>query len=196
MEEGYLKFRCIRTEQKPDLSKDLVDEINNFRTQLRELEMIGKIPNGPGFGNLSVRMRDETFLITGSDTGGLNLLEKQHLSLVTRIDIIKNTVWCLGEIDASSESMSHAVVYESNPEMNAVVHVHHRTLWEKYLDHLPTTPATLEYGTPELAEAIRKFILIGQTSIVFGGHQDGLLFCGKDLNETVYSIMNLYHSIV
>ena len=195
MEEGYIKFQCLRTEQTLSISDQILDEINEVRNQLLEYGMVGKIPHGPGFGNLSVRMADQTFLITGSDTGGFRSLKKCHFSLVTRVDLKNNKVWCSGEIDASSESMSHAMVYQADPQLNAAIHIHHHMLWKRGLNKLATTPRTVEYGTPELANAIKEFISFRQTAIVFGGHTDGLLFCGKELKETLQSIMNLYRSI-
>jgi len=191
MDEGYIKFLCIRKKRELLIPNNIRDEINRFRTLLLGKGMIGKIPHGPGFGNLSVRMKDSGFLITGTDTGGLSRLTHHELSLVTSTDIKKNTVWCTGKIDASSESMSHAVVYETNPEIGAVVHIHHRKLWEANLNRLPTTPESIEYGTPELAEAIGLLISKGQRIIVFSGHQDGLLVCGKDLKDATGLIVLL-----
>ena len=77
-----------------------------------------------------------------------------HFSTVINFDTQKNWVQCEGPIIASSESMSHAVIYQERPEVNAVFHVHHLELWKKWLYKIPTTPKTAAYGTPEMANEI------------------------------------------
>ena len=46
---------------------------------------------------------------------------------------------CIGPIQASSASLTHAAIYQANPDINAVIHVHDRDLWENLLDRVPTT---------------------------------------------------------
>ena len=88
---------------------------------------------------------------------------------------------------ASSESLTHAAVYESDPAARAVIHCHSMKLWSALLDKAPTTPKEVAYGTPEMAQAVRQ--LFNNTDVkarrifVMAGHDGGVMTFGKDLRE-------------
>ncbi|MGB3788502.1 MAG: hypothetical protein WA949_10870, partial [Phormidesmis sp.] len=42
---------------------------------------------------------------------------------------------------ASSESLTHGVIYTSAPKIGAVIHVHNSQIWQGLLDRGPTTKA-------------------------------------------------------
>jgi hypothetical protein len=106
--------------------------------------------------------------------------------LVTGYAIRENLVHCRGIVKASSESLSHAAIYEEEGGIGAVIHIHSPSLWRRYRGHLPTTDEALEYGTPELAEALKTIVRGGPKGspgcVVLGGHRDGLIVFGPDLN--------------
>jgi ribulose-5-phosphate 4-epimerase/fuculose-1-phosphate aldolase len=82
--------------------------------------------------------------------------------------------------------MSHAAVYRVRPDVGAVIHFHSEKLWQECRYTLPTTDPSLEYGTPELALGLQQLVRgldreVVQ-SVVMGGHKDGLLTFGPDLD--------------
>jgi hypothetical protein len=81
--------------------------------------------------------------------------------------------------------------------MGSVVHVHCRWLWEKLLNDFPTTSSEIAYGTPAMAEAVGKLASeihgAGESIIVMGGHQEGILSFGINLEEATTQIINLYN---
>ena len=123
MQEGYIKFNCHWTVAGP-VSHDQTRKINIWRDKLYALGLIGVYDDGIGFGNISMRYQGNTFIIIGSATGGLKQLNENHFTLVTRYDLEQNSLECKGPIIASSESLTHAAIYESAPEIHAVIHVH------------------------------------------------------------------------
>lgn len=184
MDEGYIKFRCEwRKEEKVDPA--CVEALNEWRRKLYDLQLIGQYENGIGFGNISMRYNNNQFIITGSATGGLPILDHNHYTKVNSYSFSSNTVSCSGPIKASSESLSHAAVYEAWPECNAVIHVHHLKMWERLLHKLPSTPENIAFGTPEMAEAIQRILsykeALRQGIIVMGGHREGILTFGETL---------------
>lgn len=188
--EGYIKFLCDWTKNAIELPAALLDEINAYRNKLRKKQMIGKIPNGPGFGNISVRFR-HGFVITGSNTGHIKKLSKSDLAYVQNIDVAKNEVSCQGETIASSESMSHGIIYKL-PRANAVIHIHDKKMWETLLHKIPTTKPEISYGTPEMANEILRLVKQAASNVfVLGGHQDGLIAYGKSLHEAYNQIIDL-----
>lgn len=186
MDEGYIKFKCLWL-QAPPLSQKRIAAINAWRDKLFALGLIGVYPDGVGFGNISMRFRGNTFIISGSATGALQKLDGQHYVLVNEYDLAQNSLVCTGPIQASSESLSHAAVYESSPETLAVIHVHHLGLWESLLNKVPTTSPVAAFGTPEMAYEIR--LLFRETEVaeekilVMGGHREGIISFGASLEE-------------
>jgi hypothetical protein len=195
MTEGYIKFECIWEQKEIQIEQSIFEHLDDARTQLYKLGLIGMYPDGIGFGNISVRVTDSSFLITGSATGQLAKLNPMHYALVTEYDFTQNTISCSGQSKASAESLSHAAVYESAHEAGAVIHVHCLWLWEKLLHNYPTTSGEIEYGTPEMAFAIRNLISkMGKDNnlIVMGGHREGILVFGSNLKEATDEIIKIY----
>jgi len=134
MTEGYIKFQCDWAKEEiliPDL---ILQSLDKERTRLYELNLIGMYPDGIGFGNISVKTKENTFIITGSATGQFAQLERYHYALVSAYSFAGNSISCKGQTKASAESLTHAAVYEALPEVGAVVHVHCLWLWEKLLN--------------------------------------------------------------
>ena len=186
MDEGYIKFNCNWILSN-DIPLDKVAELNMWREIMYDKGWIGLYPDGIGFGNISMRCNEKTFLISGTATGGLPTLTKSHYSLVTNYNLSTNTVTCMGPVKASSESLTHALIYECSAATNAVIHIHNLDLWNRLLHHAPTSSENISYGTAEMANEIKR--LFAETAlgkekiIVMGGHREGIVSFGKDLEE-------------
>lgn len=197
MVESYIKFDGKPVGNEP-LSDEEIKEINGWRERLYKLGLIGAYDNGIGFGNISVRVgNSDKFIITGSATGGIESLNKLHYTKVVSYDFRKNSLLYNGPIEASSESMTHAAVYESDPRINAVIHVHNLGLWTKLLDKVPTTSKVVTYGTPEMAnEVVRLFRetdVKEKKILAMGGHEEGVISFGAGLEEAGRVLLS-YHS--
>jgi L-ribulose-5-phosphate 4-epimerase len=183
MKNGYVKFMCKRIENE---LKDDISELNIWRDKLFFFGLIGMYSNGVGYGNIS-RKNGSGFIISGTKTGGIEKLTKKEYTKVIDWDYNENNLVCEGLIDASSESLTHAAVYEANPETKAVIHVHNLNLWNREIHKIPTTSGSVEYGTPEMAREI--FRLFKETDVnekkilVMGGHKEGIITFGKNLDE-------------
>ena len=95
---------------------------------------------------------------------------------------------------ASSESMSHAVFYKHNKNIKAVIHIHASNLWIKHLDKLPTSSKLAAYGTPKMASSITKELKQFSSNsgvLIMGGHSDGILAFGKDLDNAFSMLQKL-----
>src|SRR5690606_6522498 len=137
------------------LNGDELAELDHWRKRMYAAGPIGAYPDGIGLGNISRRQsREGQFIISGSATGNFVQLSAEHYSLVTAVDIDRNSLACKGPIVASSESMSHAVIYRECPEVQGVIHIHHLGMWERLLHEVPTTDAKATYGSPEMAYSI------------------------------------------
>jgi len=194
--EGYLKFDCHLTKEANQIPASLYTPLNHWRRELWLKHLIGSYPDGIGYGNISIRLpASSQFYISGTATGGIPELDQTHYPLVERCDPALNTLWCRGLLRASAESMSHAAVYEANPDIGAVVHIHNRQLWERYIDVFPTTDRKVEYGTPEMAAEISRIMTLPAVQdkkvFVMGGHEEGIVAFGKTVEEAASVILEL-----
>lgn len=193
MDEGYIKFNCDWNLTAP-WHEEAMDAINQCRSILYEEGWIGIYDNGIGFGNISVRTAIPFFIITGNATGGCKSLTDMHFSRVTAYNLSQNEIGCNGPIKASSESLTHAAIYECAPHTNAVIHIHSKKMWQWLLHRVPTTDAKVPYGTPAMAHEIKR--LFAQTSvrqqkiIVMEGHEEGIITFGETLQEACNILMH------
>jgi ribulose-5-phosphate 4-epimerase/fuculose-1-phosphate aldolase len=175
------------------------DELNRCRTRLLDLRLLGMDGQGVGFGNLSVREgQTNNFYITGSGTGSLTTLSLADCARVIAYDIARNWLRCHGRIVPSSESLSHAVIYEMDDDTGAVIHCHHQTLWRALLHKVPTTPVTAEYGTPALGAALQQLFratdIRSLKIVAMAGHEGGLLTFGRNLADAFAVLQRYFNS--
>lgn len=170
------------------ISFDGLAELNACRRKLLRLRLIGVDANGIGFGNLSIR--DGTnFCVTGSATGGITELSLADCARVVKYDFKRNWLRYEGAAVPSSESLTHAAVYESDTEAGAVIHCHDSKLWAALLNHVPSSSRAAEYGTADMAREVTR--LFGVTDVqsrkifVMAGHEGGIVTFGKDLEEAL-----------
>ena len=189
----YVKFKYQRA--LPDIAPfDALVELNAFRRKLLEQHLMGVDSNGVGFGNLSVRDGSTmSFYITGSATGGLPELTPTDCVRVVAYDFATNCLCYEGTAIPSSESLTHAAIYESVPTISAVIHCHDSVLWPTRLDRVPTTSKAIAYGTPEMAyEIMRLFKVTDARSrkiFVMAGHEGGIVSFGKNFAEAFNILM-------
>ncbi|MFM9948205.1 MAG: class II aldolase/adducin family protein [Saprospiraceae bacterium] len=193
IDEGYLKFRAIWTQTQPLPDKEIA-ELNHWRSELFDRGLIGVYENGIGFGNISQRLNaGSQFIISGTATGGIPRLNGAHYAIVRQADLAGNALHCEGPVIASSESMSHAVIYREFPEINGVIHIHHLKLWQSLLHSVPTTPLSATYGTPEMAwsiVALLKATALQELRIfVMEGHEEGIFAFGETLEAAAAVIL-------
>jgi L-ribulose-5-phosphate 4-epimerase len=190
----YVKFTCERTNAE-FTPFDGFAELNAYRRQLRELRLIGVDSNGVGFGNLSVRDgATKNFYITGSATAGIPELTLADCAKVLAYNFERNWVGYEGSTIPSSESLTHAAIYESDAKVGAVIHCHDSRSWAVILNQAPTTSKTVNYGTPEMAYEIMRLFRVtdlhSRKILAMAGHEGGIVTFGRDLEEAFAVLMH------
>ncbi|NEO27899.1 MAG: class II aldolase/adducin family protein, partial [Kamptonema sp. SIO4C4] len=180
IDEGYIKYHCDWQLGDP-VAWDKIAAMNECRDRLFQLNLIGQYPNGIGFGNISCRDPDNpnVLIVSGTQTGHLPTLTEQHYTRVTDYNLAENNLTCVGPIKASSESLTHATLYNVSEEIQAIIHVHHWPLWEKLCYTVPTTAKDCAYGTPEMAEEMMRLFaesdLPEKRILAMSGHEEGVI---------------------
>ena len=173
---------------------DALAELNACRRKLVQKHLMGVYANGVGFGNLSVRDgATSNFYITGSATGGLPNLSLTDCVRVVDCDFKKNWLRYEGTAIPSSESLTHAAIYESDSMTSAVIHCHDSVLWRALLDRVPTSSKAVAYGTAEMAYEIMRLFkeadVQSRKILVMAGHEGGIVTFGKNLQGAFEVLM-------
>jgi L-ribulose-5-phosphate 4-epimerase len=196
-QEGVIKFQLRFTRARPVPEKE-IEEINAWRETLFRLGLIGQDPHrygGFGYGNISHRVRPFTgpanrrpFIVTGSQTGGIESLAPEHYTTVLEYDPGRNRVVAKGPIRPSSEALTHGMIYNLSRTTRFVIHVHSPEIWWK-ADGLgiPFTDAQAAYSTAETAQEVSRLFRasrLGEKRIfAMGGHEDGVVSFGRSGEE-------------
>jgi len=192
--EGVIKFQLDFQPGAPP-SAEVLRELNAWRCIFRGLGLLGQDParyDGYGYGNLSRRLpgrSDAAFLISGTQTGHLQRLLPEHYATVHRCAPVANQLQARGQIKPSSEALSHGILYQCNPGILWVMHLHSPEIFNYRTQlELPCTDPSADYGTPEMAAEIRLLAEAHDCSkpglLVMAGHQDGILAYGPTAAET------------
>ena len=197
MEEGAIKFDLQYT--RADLPGDAsLDELNRWRNRLRERSLIGQDPDrydGYGYGNVSQRVDKQpsarghrSFIISGTQTGHLDVLDRDHYTLVESYDVTSNTVMARGPVRPSSESLTHGTLYDMDEQIHVVLHVHSPAIWRNATTLcIPVTNAEVPYGTPGMALEVERLFhesdVREQRIFSMGGHLDGIVSFGQTAEE-------------
>jgi methylthioribose-1-phosphate isomerase len=192
--EGYVKYTTIHT-RSPAIEAPNWAELNNARTQLFRLGLLGVNKQGVGFGNVSIRFKGDEFLISGTATGAALELTPAEYCLVNFFDLSQNRIVSMGPVQASSEAMTHGAVYRSCSGVNCVMHIHSGVIFNgMILDKYPATAKNAAYGTPEIALAIAQCVQelgTDEGAVVLAGHDEGIIVWGPTVERALKIIQSL-----
>jgi len=188
--EGVIKFKYVCEDNRFRIPGDAFDIINPVRLLLKEKDYVGQYPDGISYGNVSIRDNESNeFYITASDTGKLVYTEPENYVKVVDCDLVNNLCRYKGRALPSSESLSHYIIYTYCADVKAVVHIHNKELWLKLKKKVPTTSASVAYGTIEMVNEIINLMqntnLKNEKIVVMGGHEDGLISFGSSIEEAL-----------
>ena len=193
LQEGVVQFNLTLLPAEP-LPAAMLRSLNAWRQILYRLGLIGQDSHrygGLGFGNVSIRVESSnatSFVISGTQTGGMDRLFPEHYSLVKTFDPASNCVVAEGVVRPSSESLTHGSLYRLDRTIGAVIHAHSpeiRTQADSI--GIPVTRRDVHYGTPEMAEEVCRLFQNTPVSVLkifsMGGHEDGIVAFGSSMEQ-------------
>ena len=179
--DGVIQFQ-LHHRDAPLPDAEAIGILSGLRDALRARGWIGRDParyGGLGYGNVSRRLAGDAFLVSATQTGHLATLAALHWVTVTAASPATNELWSEGASKPSSESLTHAAIYQA---CNAafVCHIHHPALWRAACEgaiSLPKTTAAATYGTPAMAAALSRIAASKELpfAAAMTGHEDGLM---------------------
>ncbi len=197
-QEGVIKYQLEFQEAEPLRPHDFSDLLR-WHHRFKMARILGQDPGryeGYGFGNISERLNQVSFVISGTQTGHLDVLGPRDYAVVVRAVIEENRIISEGPVKPSSEALTHAAVYALDPDIRFVFHVHSPGIWQvrKKLN-LPETAADIPYGTPEMAGEVKRLFdsgtLVERSVFAMAGHEDGIVGFGRTADEAGDGLMRL-----
>jgi len=197
MIDGVIKYQLDYQPSSP-LEPSSFTEIESLRERLFALKLIG-IENGIGYGNISKRVDKDSFVITGTQTGHLANLNREHYALIEKYNDKEFYLKASGAIKPSSEALTHGTIYNLDNNINAVIHIHSKTIWKFMLKGNYLKTEDVEYGSIEMIEEVNRIFKtikpLENPKFVMSGHEDGAMFFGKNLKEaelTLFEILSFF----
>jgi ribulose-5-phosphate 4-epimerase/fuculose-1-phosphate aldolase len=198
-QEGVIQFNLSHHATAAIHYAELADLIA-WHERMHVQGLIGQEPSryeGFAYGNMSHRLHNNEFLISGTQTGSLATLTDAHYAHIDACDIANNQVSSHGPIKPSSECMSHAAIYAARPDAMAIIHVHNPVIWQQYAAlGLASTPADVGYGTPAMAAAIASSLKQLQHAdhgcIAMLGHEDGIICFARNMDSAGQHLLAIY----
>jgi hypothetical protein len=206
IDDGVIKYDRSNFSHIESISEDEYNDLEYQREKLYQLGLIGVDPKtSVGYGNISKRFSLQKFkktarsqfIITGTQTGKFKHLDGKCYTRVIDFNIEEAKIHSMGAIEASSEALTHAAIYDSNPNINAIIHIHSEKIWN-YLIGLNELKieSSIEYGTIEMASAAslisKKF---NHYCFPMVGHYSGVIHFSDSLDKCTEEIIQLYQMV-
>jgi len=193
MIDGVIKYSIEHTKENTPAFKDY-EILEALRSRLFTLGLIG-VQDGIGYGNISVRERNKnSFFITATQTGDLSSLTSEYYTYISDYDFSNFKVISQGKHQPSSEALSHAMIYQINSEINTVIHIHSKVLWE-FMKENNSLFTTAEYGTAQMVDEIASLYEnknpFDESIFVMRGHEDGVIAFGKNIKEAELTLLSM-----
>ena len=143
IDDGVIKYDNSLFKSTPSLDEIEYREIEIFRKKMFQLKLIGEYKKEQvGYGNISQRKDyryiykslKPQFIISGTQTGKFSNLNGDHYSRVVDYDTKTNAIVAHGPINASSEALTHAAIYECSSLIKCVIHIHHTQIWQGMIE--------------------------------------------------------------
>lgn len=198
MDEGVIKFQLLFTPGPLPDGLPLA-ELIAWQRVMHRLGLLGRDPErygGLAYGNLSRRVSGRCFVVSASQTGDLPQPGPDDYCLVTDWDCAANRICALGPAKPSSESLTHAALYDADPAIGCIIHGHSAEIWPlREVLGLASSPDDAPYGTPAMGGAMAQLYRVqgfsGAGAIAMGGHVDGLVSFGRDPDEAGQAMVHL-----
>lgn len=198
MTEGVIKYD-LHYESGPLPQGTDLAELIAWQRIMHELRLLGRDPSrygGLAYGNLSRRLEDYSFVISASQTADQPRPTTDDYCLVMRWDCRGNRLVAQGPARPSSESLTHAALYDADPTIGCIIHGHAPTIWQRREAlGLASSLTEVAYGTPAMAiemdRLYREHGFHGRGILAMGGHQDGIISFGRTCDEAGWEMVHL-----
>jgi len=150
----------------------------------RKIDEFGILEAGPCNISLAYGKR---ILINARD---VNFKDMKQLDIIEIVDYdpIKNIILAIGKKYPNIETPIHWIVQKARQDINAILQITNKRLFERFCSDLPVTEREMPEGTLELAKEILKTLRESKDILI---KNKGILLIGFDLNEVEDSLSKI-----
>lgn len=200
--EGVIKFQMRHKYQSVKSDWQELRQMNAWRHLLFRLQMIGqddKRYGGLAFGNVSRRRGREGahFWVSATQTSSKAFLSQEELCEVMAYDLQQHILYSRGLAPPSSETLTHASIYQAKAQVSCVIHVHSPDIWlQTHQLGLAHTDSNISYGTHAMVEATQNLLdgpLSGNCGLyTMLGHEDGVVAFAENIADCAELIIRVW----
>ena len=201
-QDGVIKYQLGAMEPSDCHEFAGFKDLEAWRSQLYQLNLICQDSKGVGYGNLSMRGQNQSFYITATQTGHLPSLDISDYPQVLSYSSSNHSLTVRGSKLPSSEAPTHSAIYALSDQIKTIFHIHSAMIWQTLLEagHLATS-ADVEYGTPEMSREIARIYapipeIFAHNVFVMAGHRDGIFAFGQNPDQAGLAILNIYNRLL
>jgi hypothetical protein len=114
-------------------------------------------------------------------------MKQQDVVEIVDYDPLKNIMMVIGTKDPCIETPVHWIIQKARHDINALLQINSKTLFEKLRETLPTTEKETQPATLERAKEILKTLRTGKTILI---KNEGILFAGINIKEIQNALLN------
>jgi hypothetical protein len=114
-------------------------------------------------------------------------MKQQDVVEIVDYDPLKNIMMVIGTKDPCLETPVHWIIQKARHDINALLQINSKTLFEKLRETLPTTEKETQPATLDRAKEILKTLRTGKTILI---KNEGILFAGINIKEIQNALIN------
>jgi L-ribulose-5-phosphate 4-epimerase len=147
------------------------------------------------YGNQSYRTGEKSFIITKSAMLPAEILQAENFCHVIDFNKQSTTFITEGTALPSSESFLHQALYQSLPQINAILHGHCAPLnTHSQALNIPVTKQFQDYGTQALADSALE--LFNQPILFFILKDHGFVALGEDIDSAGKLTLSYFSDLI
>jgi Class II Aldolase and Adducin N-terminal domain len=127
-------------------------------------------------------------LLINAKNVDLRTITQQDIVEIVDYDPLKNILMVIGLNDPSFETPVHWIIQKARHDVNAILQITSKNLYERFQNQFPTTKNDTKPGTLERAKEILQTLRTGKTILL---QNEGIIFVGINTKE-IQKTLNRY----
>ena len=139
----------------------------------------------------SISMNYGKRILINSKNSHIKNIQQQDVIEIVDYDPIKNNMLVIGKKHPSVETPVHWIIQKARHDVNVIVKIKNKQLFNQLHSYLPATEKIIPYGTIEYIKEILKTLRKGKNILV---KDEGVLFTGFNVEEIEKSLKTIEES--
>ena len=143
---------------------------------VKKIDKIGVLENS----TCSISLNYGKRILINAENVDFKSMKHQDIIEIVDYDPIKNIILAIGKRNPCMETPVHWIIQKARADVNAVIQITNKEIYEKFCDELPVTDNEVPQGTLELAKEVLKTLRNSKNILI---KNNGILSVGFSLKE-------------